>query len=240
MLRRKFVYMTGIHGPSGSSGAAGRERGVDIAPNGENAEDVEFSADRVPENTLPAEMVDPHDRAKAQEYIHGAYAAILSGNTSAFLMNIAMLRSMTYAYDVDYAEAVLEWFGEFERGINSIRASMQGFSTEKGDYKLTEAEYKVLEKAKELLEAVGYSLDDIEGGNIVQKLLDGYEKGEHVEISKKDANRVMQFMTQMENKILPSDSKQEVLAAQLESTNKKRDALYDSILPSASRNAYGQ
>lgn len=240
MLRKKFVYMTGIH----STGRGGLDYGMPKPDEGEEGTDGadggEFNAETVPENILPPEMTNPHDRAKAKELIRGAYAAILSGDTSGFLGYMVQLRSLTFSYDVDYAEAVLEWFGDFEKAVNSIRASMQGFSTEKGDYSLTEIEYKALMKAKELLEMKGYSLDDVEGGDIVQKLLEGYEKGEPVEISKKDANRVLQFMTQMESKLVPTDKKQEVLAAELESVNKKRDALYDTTVPSMIRNSYGK
>lgn len=232
MLRKKFVYMGMlVTYDGGGSGSVDESEEPDEDP---------FNPDIVDPNELPAEMTDPHDRAKAREYIRGAYAAILAGDTSAFLMNMSMLRSLTFEYDVDYAEKVLEYFGEFERAINSIRASMQGFSMDEGTYKLTELEYKALKKAQQLLEDAGYSLEDVEGGDIVQKLLDGYEDGVEVEISKHDANRVMQFITQMETKLLPSDSKQEVVAAQLEATSKKRDAFYDTVLPTATRNSYGK
>lgn len=241
MLKKKFVYMSGMH----STGSAGRDYGMPPADENEDgtdgADDTDekpFNIDEVKPNTLPDDARPGYDKAKAAGYVKGMVEAYMRGDTAAFLSYSAQLGAYCFEYDVEYSDAVLEYFGEFENGLNSIRASMQGFSTDKGKYRLTQGEYDTLMMAKNLLEASGYSLDDIEGGEIVQKLLDGYEKGEDVEISKHDANKVMQFVTQMETKILPSNMKQEVLAANLEATNEKRKAYYSTTVPGWINNAY--
>ena len=235
MLRKKFVYLSGMH----STGGSGRDYGMPASSTHEDIEDNKpFNIDDVEANTMPAELNPHYDKAKAAGYVQGMVDAYMRGDTAAFLSFSAQLAAYTFEFDVEYSDAILDYFGDFEQGVNSIRASMQGFSTDKGKYKLTQLEYDTLMKAKNLLEAAGYSLDDVEGGEIVQKMLDAYEKGEEVEISKQDANKVMQFITQMETKILPSNMRQEVLAAQLEATNEKRKAFYSTTAPGWINNAY--
>lgn len=230
-LHRRYVYMSGMHGPSGKGGPPRTDPPPRSDPPPKPPFDPALIEEQGPEG-LPVFESQPG-------LIDSAYAAIIAGDSARYAHLMAEIGGILFDYDVDYADAVMKWFSDFERGVNSIRAAMQGFSSEKGDYKLGPIEVKVFEKAKALLEKAGFVLSDVPGGEIVQRMLDAYNNGQKsISISKQDANKVLQFMAQLEDKIVPSEFKQDVLSAQLESSNKKRSNFFEATMPALLKNLY--
>jgi hypothetical protein len=229
ILLHRHLYQSGMHGPRGDGNTNG---GGKPNPNYQPPPPPRPALDaaKVGENTATGEhnpqfVID-------SESLDGAYAAILSGDTSRYVRMITEIGSVLFEHDVNYADKVLAYFNDFEKGINSIKASMQGFSSDEGDYRLGAIEQKVFQKAKDLLANAGFLQEDVQGGDIVKKMMDAYATGKDTtKISKQDANKVLQYMANLEAKILPSDFKQEVLSAQLESSNKKRSGFFEATMP---------
>ena len=147
-LRRRYVYLTSVTSSGGDGGGSttpARPAGASFDP--------KYIKEQGPEG-LPVFKSQPG-------LIDSAYAAIIAGDSARYAHLMAEIGGILFDYDVDYADAVMKWFSDFERGVNSIRAAMQGFSSEKGDYKLGPIEAKVLEKAKALLEKATFALSDV-------------------------------------------------------------------------------